>query len=151
MLRILSAGLMAFVALAAGCAEKPKPIAMAEGEITLEKTTKCHTEIYDRLAEIAGEYLKKGKQVYVEGSLQTREWTDREGNKRSTTEIRAQRVQMLGRADDRHRLPRRDVATAEDVHGAARCRRDAVRARRSTTISDASCKPCATPAPTTTR
>ena len=47
--------------------------------------------------EAAGEYLRKGRQVYVEGSLQTREWTDREGNKRQTTEIRAQRFQMLGR------------------------------------------------------
>jgi single-strand DNA-binding protein len=51
---------------------------------------------FDRLAEIAGEYLKKGSQVYVEGRLQTRKWTDKEGNERYTTEIRAERMQMLG-------------------------------------------------------
>ena len=56
--------------------------------------------VFGKQAEIAGEYLRKGKQVYVEGSLRTREWTDREGNKRQTTEVRAQRFQMLGsRAD----------------------------------------------------
>ncbi len=54
-----------------------------------------------KLAETCGEFLSKGKQVYVEGSIQTRSWDDKEGNKRTTTEIRAQRVVMLGRAEDR--------------------------------------------------
>ena len=54
-----------------------------------------------RQAEIAGEYLRKGRPVFIEGSLQTREWTDKEGNKRYTTEVRAQRLQLLGRPDDR--------------------------------------------------
>jgi len=53
--------------------------------------------VWAKQAEIAGEYLKKGSQVHVEGSLQTREWTDRDGNKRYTTEVRAQRIQMLGK------------------------------------------------------
>jgi single-strand DNA-binding protein len=49
-----------------------------------------------RLGEICGEYLHKGSQVYIEGRLQTRSWEDREGNKRYTTEIIAQTMQMLG-------------------------------------------------------
>jgi single-strand DNA-binding protein len=51
---------------------------------------------FGRLAEIAGEYLKKGSQVYVEGSLRTRKWQDKEGKDRYTTEIRADTMQMLG-------------------------------------------------------
>jgi single-strand DNA-binding protein len=61
-----------------------------------EKTEWHRIVVWGKQAEIAGEYLRKGRQVYVEGSLQTREWTDREGNKRQTTEVRAQRFQMLG-------------------------------------------------------
>jgi single-strand DNA-binding protein len=66
-----------------------------------ERTEWHRIVVWGKQAEIVGEYLRKGRQVYVEGSLQTREWTDREGNKRTTTEIRAQRVQMLGRPDER--------------------------------------------------
>ena len=51
---------------------------------------------YRKLAEIAGQYLKKGSQVYVEGRLQTRKWTDKEGVERFTTEIIADTLQMLG-------------------------------------------------------
>ena len=51
---------------------------------------------YRKLAEIAGQYLKKGSQVYVEGKLQTRKWTDKEGVERYTTEIIADTMQMLG-------------------------------------------------------
>ena len=50
-----------------------------------------------RLAEICGEYLRKGSPVYVEGRIQTRDWEDKEGNKRQTTEIVALSMQMLGR------------------------------------------------------
>ena len=50
---------------------------------------------FGRLAEIAGEYLKKGSQVYVEGSLRTRKWQDKSGNDRYTTEVRATDMQML--------------------------------------------------------
>ena len=52
--------------------------------------------VWSRLAEICGEYLHKGKQVYIEGRLQTRSWEDRDGVKRYTTEIIAQNMQMLG-------------------------------------------------------
>lgn len=51
---------------------------------------------YGRLAEIAGQYLKKGSQVYVEGSLRTRKWTDDKGQDRYSTEIRADEMKMLG-------------------------------------------------------
>jgi single-strand DNA-binding protein len=66
-----------------------------------ERTEWHKVVVWGKQAEIAGEYLHKGKQVYVEGSLQTREWTDREGNKRYTTEVRAQRFQMLGQPGER--------------------------------------------------
>lgn len=51
---------------------------------------------YRKLAEIAGQYLKKGSQVYIEGRLQTRKWTDKDGVERYTTEIIADTMQMLG-------------------------------------------------------
>ncbi len=70
-----------------------------------EKTEWHRIVVWGKQAEIAGEYLKKGRPVFVEGSLQTREWTDRDGNKRYTTEVRAQRLQLLGRPDDRGAQP----------------------------------------------
>jgi single-strand DNA-binding protein len=54
---------------------------------------------YDRLAEIAGEYLKKGRPVYVEGRLKTRKWQDKDGQDRYTTEIIADSMQLLGSRD----------------------------------------------------
>ncbi len=51
---------------------------------------------WERLAELAGQYLSKGSQVYVEGRLQTREWEDRDGNRRWTTEVIAREIQFLG-------------------------------------------------------
>jgi single-strand DNA-binding protein len=68
---------------------------------TGEKTTvtEWHRIVaFGRLAEICGEYLNKGKQVYIEGRLRTRTWEDKDGNKRSTTEIIAGQMQMLGPA-----------------------------------------------------
>ena len=61
-----------------------------------ERTEWHRVVVWGKQAEIAKEYLSKGRQVYVEGSLQTREWQDKEGQKRSTTEIRCQRFVMLG-------------------------------------------------------
>lgn len=61
-----------------------------------EKTEWHRVVFFGRLAEIAGEYLKKGSQVYVEGRLQTRKWQDKEGHDRYTTEIVANEMQMLG-------------------------------------------------------
>lgn len=61
-----------------------------------ERTEWHNIVFYNRLAEIVGEYLKKGSQVYVEGSLRTRKWQDKEGKDRWTTEIIANDMQMLG-------------------------------------------------------
>jgi single-strand DNA-binding protein len=61
-----------------------------------EKTEWHNVVFFKRLAEIAGQYLKKGSQVYIEGSLRTRKWQDKEGKDRYTTEIVAQEMQMLG-------------------------------------------------------
>lgn len=59
--------------------------------------TEWHNVVfYNKLAEIVGEYLKKGSQVYVEGSIRTRKWQDKEGRDRYTTEIIASDMQMLG-------------------------------------------------------
>lgn len=70
-----------------------------EGE--REARTEWHRVVaFGRLAEICGEYLNKGKQVYIEGRLRTRSWDDRDGNKRWTTEIVANTMQMLGSPGD---------------------------------------------------
>ena len=61
-----------------------------------EKTEWHRIVMFRRLGEIAGEYLKKGSQVYIEGKLQTRKWQDNSGNDRYTTEIVASEMQMLG-------------------------------------------------------
>ena len=62
-----------------------------------QEETEWHRVVfYDRLAEIAGEYLKKGRSVYVEGRLKTRKWQDKEGKDVYTTEVIADQMQMLG-------------------------------------------------------
>ena len=61
-----------------------------------EQTEWHRVVMFDRLAEIAGEYLKKGKSVYIEGRLQTRKWTDKDGVERYSTEIIANEMTMLG-------------------------------------------------------
>lgn len=62
-----------------------------------KERTEWHTVVmFDKLGEIAGEYLRKGSQVYIEGSLRTRKWQDKEGKDRYSTEIVAQNMQMLG-------------------------------------------------------
>lgn len=61
-----------------------------------ERTEFHRVVVWGRQAETCGEYLNKGRSVYVEGRLQTREWEDKEGNKRWTTEINADRVLFLG-------------------------------------------------------
>ena len=66
-----------------------------------EKTEWHRVVFFGRLAEIAGEYLKKGAQIYVEGRLQTRKWQDKEGKDRYTTEIVAGEMQMLGGREGR--------------------------------------------------
>jgi len=82
-----------------------------------ERTEWHRVVFFNRLAEIAGEYLRKGSQVYVEGSLRTRKWQDQSGQDRYTTEIVANEMQMLGgRGDDASARPAqggfRDSASA---------------------------------------
>ena len=63
----------------------------------MREATEWHRVVFNgRLAEIAGQYLRKGSQVYVEGSLRTRKWTDQSGVEKYSTEIRADQMQMLG-------------------------------------------------------
>src|SRR5690349_10028416 len=62
-----------------------------------KEETEWHRVVFrQKLAEIAGEYLKKGSQVYIEGRLRTRKWQDKDGQEKYTTEIIAERMQMLG-------------------------------------------------------
>tara|TARA_B100000767_G_C19674689_1_gene496825 strand:+ start:532 stop:1002 length:471 start_codon:yes stop_codon:yes gene_type:complete len=70
-----------------------------------EKTEWHNIVMYRKLAEIAGEYLKKGSSVFVEGSLQTRKWQTKEGQDRYTTEIAADTMQMLGGRENRNSEP----------------------------------------------
>ena len=65
-----------------------------------ERTEWHRVVFFKRLAEVVGEYLKKGSHVYIEGRLQTRKWEDKEGNTRYTTEIVADQMQMLGSRPD---------------------------------------------------
>ena len=84
------------------------------------ENTEWHTVVaWARLAEICGEYLKKGSQAYFEGSLQTRQWEDKEGNTRYSTEIKVREMQMLGgkggggggdEFDQSERAPRQQAA-----------------------------------------
>ena len=62
----------------------------------VEETEWHRIVFYDRLAEIAGEYLKKGRSIYVEGRLKTRKWTDKDGAEKYTTEVIAPEMNMLG-------------------------------------------------------
>lgn len=76
---------------------------------------------FGRLAEVAGEYLKKGSQVYVEGSLRTRKWQDKDGQDRYSTEIRGDVMQMLGRREgggEARALPERGAKPAAAQAGA---------------------------------
>lgn len=80
-----------------------------------EKTEWHRVVFFKGLAEVVGEYLKKGSQIYVEGKLRTRKWTDKEGIDRYTTEIVAQEMQMLGKkaGNDVQNAPRGDVPPAD--------------------------------------
>ena len=82
-----------------------------------EKTTitEWHRIVaFGRLAEICGEYLSKGKQVYIEGRIRTRSWEDKEGNRKFTTEIIANQMQMLGTPGAPVELPDSDKGLEMD-------------------------------------
>ena len=66
----------------------------------MKEHTEWHRLVFNgRLAEIVGQYLRKGSQIYVEGSIRTRKWTDQSGQDRYSTEIRVDQMQMLGRRE----------------------------------------------------
>ena len=94
-----------------------------------ERTEWHRVVMYGRQAEIAGEYLKKGRPVYIEGRLQTRKWQDQQGNERYTTEIIADRMQMLGGREEEEvaeQRPHDRPLVRAHVDGPAKPRRWAV-------------------------
>jgi single-strand DNA-binding protein len=89
----------------------------ASGE--MKEATEWHRiSFFGRLAEVAGEYLKKGSQVYVEGSLRTRKWQDKDGQDRYSTDIRGDVMQMLGRREGGGE-PRPEAAERSEPKAAA--------------------------------
>lgn len=78
-----------------------------------KEATEWHRVVFNgRLAEIAGQYLKKGRPVYIEGSLRTRKWTNKDGVDQYTTEIRADQMQMLGAKEDSGDAPGKSRASS---------------------------------------
>ena len=91
----------------------------ATGE--MKEATEWHkVAFFGRLAEIAGEYLKKGRPVYVECKLRTRKWQDKEGQDRYTTEVIADNMQMLGSREGMGGGPSSDFDSGEDTRAPAR-------------------------------
>jgi single-strand DNA-binding protein len=97
-------------------------LATTENWTNKDGEKQSHTEwhrivAWRRLGEICGEYLSKGKQVYIEGRIRTNEWEDQEGNKRRTTEIEALNMQMLGsraQSEPRQSEPRQDESSGPE-------------------------------------
>ena len=83
-----------------------------------EKTEWHRVVLWGKQAESLQEYLTKGKQIYVEGRLQTRQWDDKDGNKRYTTEIKADRITLLGGGSGGGRAASMDRGSASPAHGA---------------------------------
>lgn len=94
-------------------------IAVTEKYKGEERTTWFRVVAFGKLGEIAGEYLSKGKQVYVEGRLQTSEWKDKEGNNRFTLEVVASQMLMLGLKGD---SPASDSAYERPASSSAKAR-----------------------------
>lgn len=91
----------------------------ATGE--MKEATEWHKiAFFGRLAEIAGEYLKKGRPVYVEGRLRTRKWQDKEGQDRYTTEVIADNMQMLGSREGMGGAAGGDFEGGEETRAPAR-------------------------------
>ena len=86
-----------------------------------KEITEWHRVVfYRKLAEIAGQYLKKGSQVYLEGRIRTRKWTDKEGQERYTTEIEANEMHMLGgKREGEQSAPRSESAPAQNQQRSA--------------------------------
>jgi len=85
-----------------------------------QERTEWHNIVaWTKLAEICGQYLTKGSRVYIEGRIQTRSWEDKEGNKRYTTEIRADNMVMLSGKTDEARHEKSAAAAASSDGGSA--------------------------------
>jgi single-strand DNA-binding protein len=82
-----------------------------------ERTEWHRVSLFGRTAEVAGEYVRKGSTVYVEGRLQTRKWTDKDGNERYTTEIVGDRMQMIG---SRQAAEQKPTTTGANSYAAAK-------------------------------
>lgn len=83
-----------------------------------QKRTEWHNIVaWNKLAEICGEYLTKGKQVYIEGSIQSHQWEDQQGNKRTQYEIVARQMTMLGSRGDSERSPAGEPRAAASPAG----------------------------------
>jgi single-strand DNA-binding protein len=81
-----------------------------------QQKTEWHNIVaWSKLAEICGQYLAKGRLVYIEGRLQTRSWEDKEGNKRTTTEIRADNMVMLGGKTEESRAEKSSAASIDNA------------------------------------
>ncbi|MGH9451086.1 MAG: single-stranded DNA-binding protein [Terriglobia bacterium] len=81
-----------------------------------QKHTEWHNIVaWNKLAEICGEYLTKGKQVFIEGSIRSRQWEDQSGNKRTSYEIIAREMKMLGSRSDSPQGSGRSLAPAEET------------------------------------
>jgi single-strand DNA-binding protein len=81
-----------------------------------QQKTEWHNIVaWSKLAEICGQYLAKGRLVYIEGRLQTRSWEDKEGNKRTTTEIRADNMVMLGGKTEESRAEKSSAAAIDNA------------------------------------
>lgn len=90
-----------------------------------KEDTEWHRVVfYGRLAEVAAEYLKSGRSVYIQGRLKTRKWTDKQGIDRYTTEIIGEQLQLLGGRDDgdqekpRQERPRQEKQSSDDYRAA---------------------------------
>lgn len=83
-----------------------------------EQTEWHRVSFFGKLAEIAGQYLKKGSAVYIEGSLRTRKWQDKDGQDRYTTEIKADQMQMLGSKGEQSAAPQQRQQPAQQSNSA---------------------------------
>lgn len=84
-----------------------------------EQTEWHRVVFFGRQAEVAGQYLKKGSQIYIEGSLRTRKYTDKDGIEKYTTEIRGDTMQMLGGRQGAGDMPAREAPPARGGYDAA--------------------------------
>lgn len=82
----------------------------------VQENTEWHTvNVWNNLAEVVEKYVKKGSQLYVEGSIKTRQWTDNSGNKRYSTEILANSLQLLGKKEGEAQPQQRRATPATPV------------------------------------